>query len=416
MIQNFEINSSEINKIKEITADEKKFRIKNLELFKNTGFPNKKLEDWKFSDFKNIVEENFSKLDCTKESYDINDIDLLKDFDHNYIFLVNGNLHSNNFKHEDQSKIKIETYDKNINYEESNNPLIYLNHALANSGYFLEIKEDYKFKKVLIIYNFFTGNLKNKILNNKNKIKINKNSELHIIEYTINESEFKFINNSYENIILEETSKFKSIYLQKNKSDGFFHKFLKNKISSSSDYSNLIFSSGLKFNKFDIECDLVGENAKCNILSGLFLDNEEHQEIKTRINHLFSNCKSYQKVKNVLNSKSKGIFQGKIFVKDIAQKTDAYQLGKALLLNDDAEFNSKPELEIYADDVKCSHGSASGSIDEDSIYYLMTRGLSREDSSKLLVKGFLNDIIEFIKSPTIRKFVETRLEEQINGY
>ena len=300
--------------------------------------------------------------------------------------------------------------------KKKNNPLIYLNHALANSGYSLEIQENYKFKKVLVIYNFFTNNLKNKILNNKNKIKINKNSELHIIEYTINESKFNFINNSYENIVLEENSKLRSIYLQRNISDGFFHKYLKNKISTNSDYTNLIFSSGLKFNKFDIECDLVGESAKCNILSGLFLNNDEHQEIKTQINHLYPCCKSYQKVKNVLSSKSKGIFQGKIFVKDIAQKTDAYQLGKALLLNDATEFNSKPELEIYADDVKCSHGSASGSIDEDSIYYLMTRGLSRKDSSKLLIKGFLNDIIEFIKSPSIKKFVEAKLEGQINGY
>jgi len=416
MVQNFEINFSEINKIRKINADEKEFRIKNLELFKGIGFPNKRLEDWKFSDLKNIIDKNFTSLECNNESPAINQIDLVKDFDHNYIFLVNGSLHSKNFKHEDESKIKIVTYEKNSNYDESNNPLIYLNHAFANSGYFLDVKENYKFKKVLVIYNFFTENLKNKILNNKNKIKVSKNSELHIIEYTINTSDFKFINNSYENIILEESSKFKSIYLQKNKSNGFFHKFLKSKISSNSDYSNLIFSSGLKFNKLDIECDLVGENAKCNILSGLFLDNEDHQEIKTRINHLFPNCKSYQKVKNVLDSKSKGIYQGKIFVKDIAQKTDAYQLGKALLLNDSAEFNSKPELEIYADDVKCSHGSASGSIDEDSIYYLMSRGLSRKDSSKLLVKGFLNEVVDFIKSSSIKKFVETKLEEQINGY
>jgi len=414
MIQNFEINSKDINKIKKITDDEKQFRIKNLELFKTIGFPDKKLEDWKFSDFKNIIDKNFDGLDCNIASHNINKIDLLKDFDHNYIFLVNGNLHSNNFKYEDKSKIKIKSYDKSIDNQKSNNPLIYLNHALADSGYFLEIEENYKFKKVLIIYNFFTKNLKNKILNNKNKIKLNSNSELHIIEYTINESKHKFVNNSHENIVLDKNSKFRSIYLQKNKSDGFFHKFLKSKISANSEYSNLVFSSGLKFNKFDIECDLVGENAKCNILSGLFLNNSEHQEIKTRINHLYSNCKSYQKVKNVLSAKSKGIFQGKIFVKDIAQKTDAYQIGKALLLNDEAEFNSKPELEIYADDVKCSHGSASGSIDEDLIYYLMTRGLSRKDSSKLLVKGFLNDVIEFIKSSSIRKFVETNLEKQIN--
>ena len=123
-----------------------------------------------------------------------------------------------------------------------------------------------------------------------------------------------------------------------------------------------------------------------------------------------------EETKNVLTSESKGIFQGKIYVRDLAQKTDAYQLSKALLLNDNAEFNSKPELEIYADDVKCSHGSTSGSLDEDALYYLMSRGLNRKDSVKLLTKGFLSDIVDFIKSVTIKKFVETKLEEQINGY
>ena len=132
----------------------------------------------------------------------------------------------------------------------------------------------------------------------------------------------------------------------------------------------------------DIDCDLNEQHANCNILSAQFLSNEEHNEIKTRINHLAPNCKSYQRVKNVLDDNGKGIFQGKILVKDIAQKTDAYQLSKALLLTSNAEFNSKPELEIYADDVKCSHGSTSGSIDQDSIHYLMTRGLSKKDSTK----------------------------------
>jgi Fe-S cluster assembly protein SufD len=187
-------------------------------------------------------------------------------------------------------------------------------------------------------------------------------------------------------------------------------------LSLNTDYSNLIFSSGLKFNKLDIECDLIEENCKCNILSALFLNKNEHQEIKTLVNHLAPNCKSNQKVKNVLSSESKGVYQGKIYVKDIAQKTDAYQLSKALLLDDNAEFNSKPELEIYADDVKCSHGSTSGSIDEDSLHYLMTRGLNRKDSTKLLIKGFLCDIIEFIKNPAVKKFVESKLDQQVNGH
>jgi len=416
MNQNFEINFNQIDKIRKITSRQKEFRIKNLELFKAAGFPNKKFEDWKFSDFKAIVDKNFDALDTKKVVSDFNKIDLLKDFKHNYILLVNGNLHSSNFKYEDKNKIKIDSYDNSIDYKTSKNPLVCLNHALAENGYSLEISKDYKFKEVLIIYNYFTNNIKNKILNNKNKIKINENSELHIIEYTVNKSKSKFINNVYENIILEKNSKFKNLILQSNKSEGFFHKFLKNKLSQNSDCTNLIFSSGLKFNKIDIECDLLGKNCTSNILSALFLKKNEHQEIKTLINHLVPNCKSNQKVKNVLSSESKGVYQGKIYVKDEAQKTDAYQLSKALLLDDNAEFNSKPELEIYADDVKCSHGSSSGNVDQDSLHYLMTRGLNREDSIKLLIKGFLSDVIEFIKSPSIKKFIENKLEQQINGH
>ena len=412
---NFEINSTQIDKIKKITAQEKSFRVKNLEFFKASGFPNKRLEDWKFTDFKDIVNKNFEELNTKKASSDINKIDLIKDFKHNYILLVNGNLHSSNFDHEDKSKIKINSYDKSIDYKTSKNPLVCLNHALAENGYSLEISKNYKFKKVLVIYNFFKKDVENKILNNKNKIKLNENSELHVLEYNNNQSNSKFINNIYENIILEKNSKFKNLIIQRNKSDAFYHKFIKNKLSSNSDYSNFIFSSGLRFNKIDVECDLVEENSKCNILSALFLKKDEHQEIKTLVNHLAPNCKSNQRVKNVLSAESKGVYQGKIYVKDIAQKTDAYQLSKALLLNDNAEFNSKPELEIYADDVKCSHGSSSGNIDQDSLHYLMTRGLSRNNSTKLLIKGFLNDIIELIKSPSIKNFIESELEQQIDG-
>ena len=415
-MENFEINSKQIDKIKKITTKEKNFRIKNLELFKTAGFPNKKLEDWKFTDFRKIVDNNFNELDARNIIPNFKKIELIEHFEHNYIFLVNGALHSSNFDYEEKNKINVYPYDNNINYEMSKNSLICLNHALAENGYFLEIKENYKFKKALVIYNFFTNDVKGKILNNKNKIFVKENSELHIIEYNIDKSNSKFINNTYEEVTLEKNSKLKSLCIQSNKSKGFFHKYIKNKLFSKSNYLNLIFSSGLKFNKVDIDCDLIEESCSCNILSALILNKNEHQEIKTLINHLAPNCKSYQRVKKVLKAESKGIFQGKIYVKDVAQKTDAYQLSKALLIDDDAEFNSKPELEIYADDVKCSHGSTSGNIGEDSLYYLMSRGLSRKDSTNLLIKGFLSDVLEVIKSPTIKKFVEIKLEEQVNEY
>ena len=417
MIENFKINLKEIDKINLINQDDKIYRIKNLEFFNQKGLPTKKDEDWKFSDLREIFSKNFKKIDVNNSKPEENKFRLIKDFDHNYILLINGRFIRSDFKFEDKNKIKITSYkEENFSREQSNNSLICLNNALSNEGYNLLIEKDYKFEKVLVIYNLFSEDLSHKILNNKNKITVNKNSELHIIEYTVNRSKDKFFNNTYETIILDENAKFKNISIQAGRSEGYFHKFLNSSIKSDSKYSSFIFSSGLKFNKQDIKIDLEGKNSYCEIKSALFLNNEDHQEIKTLVNHLVPNCKSFQKIKSVLDSNAKGVYQGKIFVKDIAQKTDAYQLSKALLISENSEFDSKPELEIYADDVKCSHGSTSGNVDENSIHYLMTRGLTKKEATQLLINGFLKEIISEIKSDTIKKFVENKLEFQVYGY
>ena len=417
MIENFKISLKEIDKINLINQDDKNFRIKNLEFFNQKGFPTKKEEDWKFSDLREIFYKNFKKIDINYNHPEENKFRQIEDFDHNYILLVNGRLITSDFKFEDKNKIKITNYkEENFSREKSNNPLICLNDALSNTGYNLEIDENYKFEKVLVIYNLFSEDLSEKVLNNKNKITVNKNSELHTIEYTINKSKNKFFNNTNEKVIVNENSKFKNICIQAGRSEGYFHKFLNGSIKSDSQYSSFIFSSGLRFNKQDIKIDLEGKNSNCEIKSALFLNKDDHHEIKTLVNHMVPNCKSFQKIKSVLDSNAKGIYQGKIFVKDIAQKTNAYQLSKALLISENSEFDSKPELEIYADDVKCSHGSTSGNVDENSIHYLMTRGLSKKESMQLLINGFLKEIISEIKSDTIKKFVENKLELQVYGY
>jgi Fe-S cluster assembly protein SufD len=413
----FKIKSNEVSKIGNFNAKEKEFRLQNLDNFNRNGFPNKRSEDWKFSDLREIVSKNFKKLDLKSVKNDVQTVDFIKEFDHNFIIIINGELTSSSFKFEEKNKIKVQTYqNNNFKKKQEDNPLISLNHALSDKGYFLEIEENYKFKKVLVIYNVYTNNLNENILNCKNKIKLGKNSELHTLEYIINHSKKNFFNNIYENVILEESASYKNISVHNEKSSGYFHKFSRNKLDKSSSYKCFIFPSGLKFNKLDLEFDLNGEKSECNLQAASYSDQDDHQEIKTRINHLAPNCRSFQKVKNVLNAESKGIYQGKIFVKDIAQKTDAYQLSKAILLNDNSEFNSKPELEIYADDVKCSHGSSSGSIDENSIFYLMSRGLSRKESLLLLINGFLSEVIDEIKNNKIKNFIASKLEKQLYGY
>ena len=399
-----------------VSSDEEALeRKKNFELFLETGLPNKKDENWKFSDLNFIISKNFEQISISDDFRFDKKIGFINDFDHNHITLINGVYKSCDIRFEEKEKVKIESFKSFDNFtNEKDNNLYNLNKALSSGGFSLEVQKDYKCKKPIVIYNYFTSDLDNKIINNSNQIKLSQNSELTLIEYNMSEKS-KFFKNTFENINIEQGSLLKSITIQKNKSNGYFYKNISGIQDYNSSYQSFILSSGLKFNKIEINMNLEKENSTCYILSGLSLGKDEHQEIKTRINHLAPNCKSYQKIKNVLENDSTGVYQGKIFVKDIAQKTDAYQLSKALILDDQAEFNAKPELEIYADDVKCSHGSTSGSIDEDAIHYLMTRGIKLPVAKKLLINGFLNEIFENIPEEKLKTFLEKSIMEQVDG-
>ena len=406
-----------IEQIKNLSLEEKTFRQKNLDLFYKSGFPSKKVEDWKFTDLDVILNKNFESISNEINFKPDEKLEIIKNFKHNYIFLINGKIISTSFVYEEKNKILIKDFDQK---EAANfylaNTLILLNSALSSGGFSLEISKNYKLNKPLVIYNYFSKGLKNKILNNKNSIKLNEGSELMLIDYNEDNTQDNFIKNTIDIVSLDKNATLKNILIQNSKSNGHFYKYIKSSLEDSSSYESYILSSGLKLNKIEIETNLNKDNSSCSIYSALNLLDDQHQEIKTRINHNSPNCKSYQKIKNVLNDKSKGVYQGKIFVEKIAQKTDAYQLSKALILNDEAEFDAKPELEIYADDVKCSHGSTSGSIDSDAVHYLMTRGIPKKEAVKLLINGFLNEVLESITNKELKTFLEKVLERQINGY
>ena len=406
-----------IEKIKDLSPEEINLRKKNLDLFYQIGFPNKNDEDWKFSDLNFILSKNFNNIANRDFLAKNDDINIINEFDHNFISLLNGKLISSSFSHEEKSKIFIGNFDyKNQVNINKKNSLYFLNNALATGGFLLEIAENYKLKKPLVIYNNFSSSLKETIVNHKNSIILNKNSELNLINYINNSSRENFMVNILESIKMKKDSSFNNFLINNSKSNCYFYKYIKSDLAKNSIFKNYLIPSGLKFSKLDIEINLNEEHSQSSVFSALNLANNEHQEIKTRINHNAPHCQSYQKVKNVLNNESKGVYQGKIFVKDIAQKTDAYQLSRALILDDTAEFDAKPELEIYADDVKCSHGSTSGSIDLDSIHYLKSRGIPKKIAYQMLVGGFLKEILEKLPEGEIKKFLINKLERQINGY
>ena len=383
-------------------------------------FPNKHQEDWKFTDLDKILNFNFNELKVLREKNLVNKKKLFS-FDHYALILVNGNISQYDFgkglvKFEtklyyDSTNIKLDDFNgqnlDKITFSE-NDLLFNYNIMLSDRGFNLKFLSD--LDKPLIIYNYFYGDLENSFINIYNKIEVT-NSNSTIIECIIDESNSSYLKNIFQKIDLDNSD---LKYFLINTEDSKSFTYSRNKIDvQKSNYKNYIFTSGLKFKKEDNELSFKSENSSADIYSASILKNKEHQEIKTVMRHAKPNCKSYQKIKNILTDSSRAVFQGKVKVLDEAQKTDAYQLSKGLILDENSEFNAKPELEIYADDVKCSHGSTSGNVDREAIYYLMTRGISEKIATKIIIKGFLSDIVSEVQNPEIKKIIENHLEKNI---
>ena len=196
-----------IEKIKDLSPEEIILRKKNLELFYQIGFPNKNDEDWKFSDLSSILNKNFNNIVNNDFFPKEKGFKIIDEFEHNYISLFNGKLISTNFSYEEKNKILIDNFDyKNELSLENKNSLYLLNNALATGGFSLEISKNYKLKKPLIIYNNFSNSLKETIVNYKNSIILNENSELNLINYINNSSNENFIVNTMENIKIKKNS------------------------------------------------------------------------------------------------------------------------------------------------------------------------------------------------------------------
>jgi len=421
------LNFDEFQKANQSGSELNNIRIKNLNIFKEKGFPSKREENWKYTDLKTILSNNLSTLEIpnNKRTSQYNSEWLLKDFKHNQIVLVNGDFVSSDFSFEDKEKIKIKPLKIVLNGEkdfekirdyftDQQNSLTSLNHALVNDGIFLEIEDNYSFNKPLIIYNFFNKFSENKIINNKSFISLGKNSKLNLLEYYKAEDSIKYFNNTIHNYSIQKNAMLKKFSIDSNLDNSYNYHLTNVKSYSNSIFENFLFSSGSSFVKNEIHCNLLESFSSCFVNALMFLSNQQHHELKTNINHKNEHCKSSQLVKSVLLDKSNGTYQGKIYVTKDAQKTDGYQLSKALVLSENSAFNSKPELEIYADDVKCSHGSTTGNIDQNSIFYLMSRGLSKEQANKMLIEGFLNEAIETITEPNIQSLISKMFIDKIN--
>ena len=378
----------------------------NLENFFKKGFPNKRQEDWKFSDLNQIIESNIKNLNYISEIDNKDNIEqkLIKDFDHNKIFIVNGKIIKTDLGFDDENKITI-SEDQSIEEDDQRNSLLNLNNAFVVKNYKIDVLDGYLAKKPLIIYHNAAKNIESSLVSLRLDINLGKNSALKVINI-FNEGTNNNLINIRQKINISENSILEKFTLDLNENNNIRYAHTDIILEKNSHLELFILSKGSKFFKNDIICSLNDNHGSISLNGIINLNDNKHHEIKTVINHNEENCKSYQLIKTVLNDESKSVYQGKIYVNSKAQKTDGYQLSRALLLNQETEFNAKPELEIYADDVKCSHGSTSGNLDENSIFYLMSRGLSLSQSKELLINGFLQEVAEKISDEKIKQLVK----------
>ena len=407
-MENFKTDFEKTLKNNNLSEKEIAFKNLNAKEFSSHGFPNRKDEDWKFSDINQIIKKEIGELNFYTEQLKKGEIDkdiLLNEIEHNKLFFINGQLVQIDFNSEDKGKVEFLDNQNNIDEQLADNSLINLNNALSNKSYKLLVKKNYQIKKPVIIYHTTNSELTSQNINFKINFELKENSSLKLIDLVKDKGNKNFINIFY-NFSLEKNSILKNYKIDQFENDNIRYMFNNIKQSSNSVSETFYLCKGSTFSKNEIFCDLKGEHSSA-FVNGIFsLNKSKHHEIKAKINHLFENTKSYQLVKSVLENKSRSVYQGKIYVDSKAQKTDGYQLSKAILVDETTEFNAKPELEIYADDVKCSHGSASGSLDENSIFYLMSRGLSYKEARELLINGFLVEVINQITDEPIKKLIK----------
>ena len=408
MKEQLKIDFKKIQEVSNFSNRDIEIKKSYLNKFIENGFPNRKQENWKFLDINQIISNNISDLSFYNDYSIENKIDssiFIDDLEHNKIIFINGRIEKIDFSYEDKKQIEIIEDSYTNDKSENNNSLIDLNIALSNKHFKILIKKGYSLKKPLIIYHLTNEKMKSKNINLRLDFELEQNSSLKLIDFFSDDSEKNFMNIFY-NFNLDRDAILKNYKIDKSLNKNLKYSFNNINQKQNSISETFVFSAGSDYFKNEINCNLKGEYSSA-FINGIFsLDDNKQHEIRTTINHLVENTKSYQLIKSVLGKNTKSAYQGRIYVDSKAQKTDGYQLSKAILLDETSEFNAKPELEIYADDVKCSHGSASGSLDDNSIFYLMSRGLNYKQAKGLLINGFLLDVIEKITDAEIKDLLK----------
>ena len=384
--------------------------IRHLE---EKGVPNNKHEDYKYCNIEAIFRKEFKQVEQTFNELTNADITPLKLDEAINLVVVNG-IYNESLSEKMivkgltvKSLNALSSSEKNLVSSQAKSDtdvMIALNTAFSSNGLFLVVEKGNSIPMPIhIIYvNSSNGN---SVINTRNFIHVQATTDVTIVESFYNIGTAKVFSNFVSEKLVDENSKLNCYTFQNEGHLSYSVNTNQVKINKNSNYNNTTMTLSGELVRNNHNVVLAASNCEAH-LNGLFIGTGTQQiDNHTLIDHQMPHCESNELYKGIAKDKSVGTFNGKIFVRKDAQKTNAYQSSKNILMSDDATINTKPQLEIYADDVKCSHGTSTGKIDTEALFYLKARGIGEESARKLLLQAFAQELIDKIEIPSLQEKV-----------
>jgi len=379
------------NSISKETESIKNIRIDNFTEFKKMGIPTSKEEFWKYTDPSIINDSEF----ILGDSEDIED----EDYD---IIIVNGKLVKKieGMQNTDVRDSLSEEILDSSHFLKTKNAFVNLNNAFLTDGCVINFEKDCK--KEINILNLVNNTKSEQIIHPRIIIKAGKNSNISILEEIRFSGKIKNLVNSVTNFYLEEGANVEHVIIDDFSEETYQISNVLVKQKKDSIFSSYNYSNAKKLVRKDFIVELKERGSHCDLRGVYLADKDNHIDHHTIIEHEEEHCTSNELYKGILSGKSTGVFNGRIHVHNAAQKTDAIQSNQNILLSDNAIIHTKPELEIYADDVKCTHGATVGQLDEKGIFYLRARGIKRKDAQKMMMRAYVGEVLTGIKNDTTK--------------
>ena len=391
-------------------------RTQAIKKFEEEGFPTKRLENWKYTSLKKILQHDYKLFPSKSEALEFKDIEsfLINDIESYKIIFVDGKYcsHLSETTHDGmdicilssaltQSKydLVIENYFDKIAKKDG---ITSLNTAFSSEGSFIHIPKNIQVDKPIQIIYFSTGKNESVLYQPRNLVVVDENSQVEIIEKYHSLNDNSVLVNTVTEIYADKKSNVKHYKIQNdnNTSSLIDNTFVSQEHSSS--YSLHTFSFGGELIRNNLNIFQNDERIESSINGITIIDDNQHVDHNTLIHHRKPNCNSYQDYKGIFGGKSVGVFNGRVLVEKEAQKTNAFQANNNVLISDKAAINTKPQLEIFADDVKCSHGCTVGQLDKNALFYLRSRGIAEKEATALMMYGFANKVLTSVEIPEIK--------------